>query len=194
MQADFVLTKEKSREFSRSRAFDLALIGVCSAILTAGKLVLSFVPNVEVVTLFILVFSSALGTRRTFLITLCFCVTETIIYGFGTWVPAYFIHWNLLGLSGALLLRRCGAVRAVALAALFTVAFGGLTSLIDVLFAAAGGVESSQLFRLFELYYVRGIWFYGTHFVSNVIITAVLFFPLSAALKTILFRTEPREI
>jgi energy-coupling factor transport system substrate-specific component len=40
---------------------DIVLVGLLSAATTAGKLALSFLPNVEIVTLFFIVFATTLG-------------------------------------------------------------------------------------------------------------------------------------
>lgn len=46
---------------------DLTLIGILSASITAGKLALSFIPNVEVVTLLFIMYAIVFGTKKVFL-------------------------------------------------------------------------------------------------------------------------------
>ena len=75
---------------------DIVLIGLLSAATTAGKLALSFLPNIEVVTLFFIIFTTALGLKRSLLIAVVFVTTEILLYGFSTWVIGYYLIWPLL--------------------------------------------------------------------------------------------------
>ena len=75
---------------------DVALIGILSATITAGKLVLSFVPNVEIVTLLFIVYTVVFGVRKSFLASVVFSTTEILIYGFSTWLLGYYLVWPLL--------------------------------------------------------------------------------------------------
>ncbi|MDR3215900.1 MAG: hypothetical protein LBT55_00605 [Clostridiaceae bacterium] len=277
-------------------AKELVYAGVFAALLSGAKLALRVIPNVEVVTLLIILYASFAGGRAVFCAVTVFCTIEFAIYGFGTWVPLYYIYWNLLGFAAWLLLNvlpknaasrkreplvnntkhavdgedffdnagglteKCDAeadtgkqadtgitddvsgltekrdaaadtviqadtdvtddmrgeialseplrktayavlvkfkravkrifaeytFRASVLAAVFTVFFGVLSSGVDVLFAAAGGVPAAQLNRLFVVFYVRGLWFYGVHFVSNVFILVFSYGRLRVLLKKIL--------
>ena len=81
-------------------------VAFAAALLTVGKLALSFVPNVEVVTLFVVVYGSALGPAYVLPATLIFCAVEMALYGIGTWNVLYFVYWPLLGLCSCLLRGR----------------------------------------------------------------------------------------
>lgn len=75
---------------------DLTLIGILSASITAGKLALSFIPNVEVVTLLFIMYAIVFGTKKGIFIAIIFTTTEVFIYGFSTWLLMYFILWPML--------------------------------------------------------------------------------------------------
>jgi hypothetical protein len=64
--------------------------------LTGGKLALSAIPNVEIVTLIILLTASVLGLTVALSVTLIFCTVEILLWGFGYWVFAYYVYWPLL--------------------------------------------------------------------------------------------------
>ena len=54
-----------------------------------------------------------------------------------------------------------------------TALFGFLTSLVDTLFSySSAGVG---FFRLFFAIYIRGVWFYVTHIVSNAFFLSIAF-------------------
>ncbi len=48
-----VFTGSSSESTNSLDVYDIVLVGILSATLTAGKMALAFVPNVEIVTLFI---------------------------------------------------------------------------------------------------------------------------------------------
>ena len=75
---------------------DIALIALLSASITAGKFVLSFVPNVEIVTLLFIVYTVSFGLKRSLLVSVVFATTEILIYGFSTWLIGYYIVWPVL--------------------------------------------------------------------------------------------------
>lgn len=150
---------------------DIVLIGILSASLTAGKLALSFIPNVEIVTLLLIVFTLSLGIRRGLLIAIVFATTEILIYGFSTWVLLYYFIWPLLvvitGLLGKLIKSEYGYA---ILAAIFGLCFG--------LFAA---INESIFYGLAYglVYWTKGLVFDLVHGVSNFIIVLLLFKPLN---------------
>lgn len=169
----------------KSTAKYLCYVAVMAATLTVSKLALSFIPNVEVVTLLIICYASVFGRRYTIFATMIFCAVETAIYGFGTWVLLYFIYWNLLAVVSSLSLTKPKLYIAVIIAVLFTASFGVISTGIDVVFAGVYGVPKSDLGRLFGAYYVRGVWFYVTHVVSNLLIVSALYLPLTKVLTKI---------
>jgi len=150
---------------------DIVLIGILSASLTAGKLALSFIPNVEIVTLLFIVFTLSLGIRRGLFIAIVFATTEILIYGFSTWVLLYYFIWPLLvvitGLLGKLIKSEYGYA---ILAAIFGLCFG--------LFAA---INESIFYGLAYglVYWTKGLVFDLVHGVSNFIIVLLLFKPLN---------------
>lgn len=150
----------------------------------AGQVALKLIPNVEIVTVIIIVCAYAFPPVVSILATLAFCTGEWLIYGYGYWVIAYYIYWPSLA-AFSLLLKRInnGKLRnasAAFTAAFFTALFGVLTAAVDTVLAS--GFSENFLIH-FPIIYARGIYFYITHIVSNTIITALLFPLLTNALK-----------
>ena len=88
-------------------AKNIAVTAIMAALLILGKLVLSMVPNVEVVTPFIIIFTCVFGFRRTILAVLTFCLLDNFLYPPSLDVTVqYFFHWPLLCMLTALLARR----------------------------------------------------------------------------------------
>ena len=78
-------------------AKDIAISAMTAALLVCGKLVISFIPNVEVVTPLIIITTCAFGYKRVLPAVLVFCLLDNFLYTFYYIVTIqYFIHWPLL--------------------------------------------------------------------------------------------------
>lgn len=162
----------------------LALAGVYAALLIGGKEALAALPNVEVVTLLCALGGFALGWTALSSV-LAFVTVEGAIYGFGTWIVSYYIHWPLVTLAFMLLSaivkpHSKAAIRIIPTAAalLSVVCFSVLTSLVDV--GLLTGLTADFAER-FAVYFLRGIPFYVTQLVVNLIIFPTVF-PILARL------------
>lgn len=167
----------------------VAVTAVAAATLTAGKFVLSAIPNVEIVTLLCAVYGFVLGVQGV-LATVIFVACETLIYGVGTWVISYAVHWPSVALVFWLLSRFIKPSRIVptAVAVVMTVWFGVLTSLVDVgLFSG----YTEDFGRRFAVYYARGAVFYAIQTACNAIAFPLLFKPMSELLARLL---RPRTL
>ena len=162
-------------------ALKLALVGISAATIECGKLALSALPNVEVVTLLVALYGYCFG-KTGIIATLVFVAIEPLIYGIGSWVPVYFIYWPLLALTVALLgrARIKSRLALTGTALLMTVLFGVLSALVDV--GLLSGSFDNFLYR-FGVYYLRGIPFYLAQLATNAALFPLLFRPLSAALS-----------
>ncbi len=149
---------------------DIALISLLSATITAGKLALAFIPNVEIVTLLFIVYTVAFGFKKTLLASLVFSTTEILIYGFNTWLLGYYLIWPLLIFLTALVKKKFSSEYIFAtLAGLFGLFFG-------LFFALVESVFYGYLYGL--SYWLRGIPFDIVHGASNFIVALLLFKPL----------------
>lgn len=79
-------------------------VALLSAVLYVSKLALEFLPNVEVVTLLIILYTLALG-KEAIIITTVFTLFEGMQWGFGLWWVSYLYTWPVLCLI-VLLLRK----------------------------------------------------------------------------------------
>lgn len=155
---------------------DIVIIGLLSALITSGKLVLSFIPNVEIVTLLFIVYTITLGAKHSLLISIVFVSTEIFLYGFSTWVLVYYIIWPMLILVIRIFYKKFRSEYTfAAIAGIFGLTFG-------IYFAIAESFFYGWAYGL--TYWVRGIPFDLIHGVSNYIITLVLFKPLTSIVKS----------
>lgn len=149
---------------------DIALIGILSATITAGKLALSFLPNIEVVTLLFIVYTIVFGMRRSLMIAFVFSTIEIFLYGFSTWLLVYYFIWPLLILLTNLLRQKVRSEYVFAtLAGLFGLSFGLFFAIVESFFyGIMYGIS----------YWVKGIPLDILHGVSNFIIVILLYKPL----------------
>lgn len=171
----------------------IALAGVYAALLTGGKEALAAIPNVEVVTLLCALGGYALGAVALASIA-AFVTVEGAIYGFGSWIISYYIHWPLV-CAAFMLIRlvvpphRGVLIRIVPTAAALVLTFGfsALTAVVDV--GILGGAGMS-FFERFAIYYARGIPFYVAQLVTN----AVLFPLIFPILAKVLIKAKTRFV
>ena len=161
----------------------IATVGVMAATLECAKLVLSFLPNIEVVSILTALYGYVFGWAGV-LASFIFVMIEPLIWGFGPWFITYLIYWPLLAFVFMCLGKRKIENRWVILAIIFglTVGFGVLSSIIDV--ALYIGINKHYFSNLI-LYYVRGIGFYLTQISCNIVLFLLIFKPLRDKLKQI---------
>ncbi len=70
-------------------------IALLSAILYVSKVALEFLPNIELVSLLVVLYSLVFGWETIFIVTV-FNLFELIQWGFGTWWFSYLYVWPLL--------------------------------------------------------------------------------------------------
>jgi hypothetical protein len=151
---------------------NIAIMGVMLAIIEAGKHALDFLPNVELVTLFFMLFTKHFG-KKTYLVAVAFTLIETAIFGIHNWVIMYLYMWPLL-ITVVRLRKHHGEVThgfCCILAGVFGLFFGALCS---IPYWFIGG--PSMAFT----WWIAGIPYDIIHCVSNFLICLVLFRPVNS--------------
>lgn len=154
---------------------NIALLGVMIAILEVAKNVLAFIPNVELVTLLIILYALHFG-KLTFLIVPAFVLIEGCIYGFGLWWIMYLYTWPLLAIIAMVFRKQESVWFWSILSGAFGLFYGALSS---IPYFFIGGVHTAFS------WWIAGIPFDIIHCVSNFIICLVLFVPLRRVMKRI---------
>ena len=146
----------------------IALFGVLGALTFGAKVAMSWLPNIEPVSLFVMVFAVVLGRKCLYPIYL-YVALEILLYGLGTWNIMYLYVWALLA-RGAFLMRRMTHPLAWALlSGIFGLAFGALCAPVDFLLGDLGYVISK---------WISGIPFDVMHCAGNFVMALTLFVPL----------------
>ena len=162
---------------------DIAIVGVMAAVIEVCKVALAIVPNVELVTFWIIIFSLYLGKKTLFAIPV-FIIIEGVIYGFGLWWIMYLYTWPLLAAVTLLLKKMNSAVMWAVVSGVYGLLYG-LFCAIPYIFIGAAGADLTNGFRTAFVWWVAGIPWDLVHGVSNFIIMLVLYHPIIRAMKSI---------
>ena len=174
---------------------DIVLTALAAALLSAGKQALASIPNVEVVTLLIMLYAACFKPQIAFIATGVFIVIECFIWGIHTWVLAYVIHWNFVAFATFLLARVFKFKNRFiyfGFTILVTASFGVLTTLIDSIIGAGRTGRSFSL--IFTVTYMRGIYFYIVHVVGNAAFNITLFAPMRTLLDKLMIKYYGRDV
>lgn len=157
----------------RISVYDIVIIGMMTAALESAKMALSFAPNVELVTLLIILFTLVIGKRVYYAIA-AFVLVEGILYGFGIWWIMYVYMWPMLAFVTWILRKQKDRLCFALLSGVFGLGFGAMCS-IPYLFI--GGIHTAFA------WWVSGIPFDMIHGVSNFVLMLVLYKPLRRVLE-----------
>lgn len=155
----------------------LVQIALGSALLVVSKELLAFLPNIELVSFLLILFSLNFDIVTSLMIAICFCFVQMVLYGIGIWTPMYFIIWSLLVVLTFIFKRWLNSVHRLAL-------FSGVFGLIfGFLFAIPSFIIDWNLGFAF---FIKGIPFDLIHCVGNYLIMMILFEKCNEALKKVL--------
>lgn len=152
-----------------SGARRVAVCGLLTALLLVLQITMAPLPNIELVSPLILLYTLVFGTQ-VFFILIPFILLEGMVYGFGMWWFGYLYVWPLWALVVRLFLRKeqPSVVWAAACGA-FGLAFGALFA---IPYALTGGLWAGVS------YWLAGIPFDLLHCVGNFMLTLLLGGPL----------------
>ncbi len=142
--------------------------------MVAAKLALSFVPNVEVVTLLTIVFAYVYGYPIV-ISAFIFCTIDILLYPASPDVIiAYYLYWDALAFVVALFRDKVSATAFyTALAVVGTLIFSILTTATYALFY---GVN-------FFAWYAAGLVYFAIHIASSLVTVLLAFAPLTRLLE-----------
>ena len=145
-----------------------ARVGLCTALLFASQVVLASLPNIEIVSVLLLVYTRFMK-RQTLYVIYAFALLEGLVYGFHVWFIVYLYIWTILYLIARFVGEMDSAFAWAFIAAVFGLAFGTLSS-IPYFFIL--GVEGALA------YIGAGLVFDLAHCAGNFITTLLLYAPL----------------
>lgn len=179
------LTKHKadtiqSRNSSKLTTKDITTIAMMVAIIEACKVVLAGIPNVELTTFWIILFTLYFKKRILFVIPV-FVLIEGAMYGFGLWWIMYLYNWPLLAFITWLFRKMNSAISWSILSGIFGLLYGALCSIpYFIIGTISEGIESG--FASGFAWWIAGIPFDLIHGIANFVLMFVLYHPVNNVL------------
>lgn len=156
----------------------IALFGMLAALTFGLKVAMSYLPNIEPVSLLVMLFAVVFGIKCLYPIYL-YVLMEILVYGLGTWNLNYLYIWAILALAAYLLRGMKHPLAWALLSGVFGLCFGLLCAPVDFLLGDVGYVLSKL---------VTGIPFDIAHCAGNFVIALLLFVPLRKLLEKLYAR------
>ena len=146
----------------------ITLFGMLAALTFGAKWVMAFLPNIEPVSLMVMVFGAVFGWKALFPVGV-YVAAEILFYGLGTWNINYLYIWGILAVAAIVLRRMEEPLGWAILSGSFGLLFGALCAPVDVFIGGWGYAVSK---------WVSGIPFDLMHCAGNFFIALILFRPI----------------
>lgn len=154
---------------------DIVIIGILSAILFSIQVGLAFLPNIELVSLLIILYTITLREKTLYIITV-FILLEGIFYGFGLWWIHYLYIWFILFLITMVFRKERSPLLWAIISGSFGFLFGALCT---IPYFFIGGLQTAFA------YWISGVPFDLAHGFANFFITLFLFKPLTRMMDSL---------
>lgn len=152
---------------------EIALFGMLGALTFGLKVAMSYLPNIEPVSLFTMLFAVVFGKKCVYPIYL-YVVLEILLYGLGTWNMNYLYIWAILAFAAYMMRKVEHPLGWALLSGVYGLLFGLLCAPVDFLIGDLGYVVTK---------WISGIPYDIAHCVGNFIIALLLFRPLRNLLE-----------
>jgi energy-coupling factor transport system substrate-specific component len=165
------------------RIKDIVIIGMLSSLLIAVQVILAFLPNIELVSLLIILFT-LLYKRKALFIIFVFVLLEGFIYGFGLWWLNYIYIWFVLYFITRIFKKEQSPFFWAVISGIFGLTFGAICS---ILYLFMGWFNGNLItgFHSAIAYWITGIPFDIAHGISNFFIALFLFKPIYYVLNIV---------
>ncbi len=147
---------------------EVTLFGVLGALTFGVKIAMMYLPNIEPVSLMVMLFAVVFGKKSLYPIYL-YVLLEMLFFGIQLWVINYLYIWLILALAAWLLRKMTHPLGWAILSGGFGLAFGLLCAPVDLFVGGLGFAVSK---------WISGIPFDLMHCGGNFAIALVLFVPL----------------
>ena len=151
----------------------IVLFGMLGALIFAAKYVMAFLPNIEPVSLMVMLCAVVFGRKAVYPIAL-YVVMEFMFYGLGLWNINYLYIWAILAIAAGQMRKIHGALPWAILSGTFGLLFGALCAPVDVVIGGFGYAAAK---------WVSGIPFDVAHCIGNFAIALVMFVPMRNLLE-----------
>ena len=156
------------------------MFGVLGALTFSLKLAMAFLPNIEPVSLMLMVFAVVFGWKALY-VTYVYVTMEILFFGLSLWNIYYLYIWAVLVFASILLRKMESPLGWAVLSGAFGLMFGALCALTDLFIGGPGYAVAK---------WVTGITFDLAHCAGNFTIALLLFQPLQTLLDKLYQRVQ----
>ena len=158
---------------------EVALFGILAALTFGLKVAMSFLPNIEPVSLMVMLYAVVFGRKGLYPIYL-YVLMEILFYGIQLWNINYLYVWAILFVAARMMKDSQSALSWALLAGSFGLLFGALCAPV---YLFSGGVSFAVS------WWVSGIPFDLLHCAGNFVMALILFLPLKKLLERLYQKT-----
>ena len=162
---------------------DIAQIGVMIALIEVSKLALQGIPNIELTSFWLIMFTLYFGAKVLYVIP-AFIILEGCIYGFGMWWIMYLYAWPLLVFIIYMIRKKASMWTCALISGGFGLSFGLLCSFPYFFIGLGNGGIMAGLRAAFT-WWIAGIPWDIVHGISNFVIMLMLFGPIQNFMQKI---------
>jgi energy-coupling factor transport system substrate-specific component len=152
---------------------EVVLFGVLGALTFAAKYTMSFLPNIEPVSLMVMLFVVVFGRKWVYPVYL-YIAMEILFYGISLWNINYLYIWAVLALAAGCMKKMQHPLGWAILSGAFGLLFGALCGIVDIFIGGFGYAAAK---------WVSGIPFDIAHCAGNFVIALLLFVPMRRLLE-----------
>ena len=165
---------------------DIAQIGLMVALIEVSKFALSAIPNVELTSFWLIMFTLYFGWRIVVVVPV-FILIEGAMYGVQLWWVMYLYSWPLLVFVTWLFRKKDSALLYATISGIFGLCFGALCT-IPFFFVglSSGGISSAV--STAGSWWISGLPWDVVHCAGNFVIMLVLYKPVGHAMKWVVSR------
>lgn len=160
---------DKAKKRRRLTTKEMVTLSLLSALLFIGQIGMSFMMNIEIVSLLVYIYTQ-IYRKKVFFIIYVFVFLEGCVYGFGIWWLSYLYLWSILALVVLLMKKReTPLLLTAAVLAAYGLVFGALCA-IPYLFSGGWAAGFS--------YWIAGIPMDLIHCGGNAVIALIFYRPI----------------
>ena len=152
---------------------EICLFGILGALTFGAKYVMSALPNIEPVSLMVMLFAVTFGIKALFPVYL-YVLLEILFYGLGSWNFCYLYVWTILAVVAIALKQMKPPLGWALLSGVFGLFFGALCGIVDIFIGGFGYALTK---------WISGIPFDLAHCAGNFVRALLLFEPMRTLLK-----------
>ena len=156
---------------------DITTLGMMVAVIEVSKFALGALPNIELTTFWLMMFTLIFG-RKVIIIIPVFTLLEGFLYGLNYWWLMYLYIWAILVFVTMIFRKKASAILFAVISGVFGLCFGGLCSLTYFVVGVLSGSVTGGIITAFS-WWISGLPWDLVHGAANFIIMRVLFKPVS---------------